>query len=171
MSTNLDKYTKNWTRATGDLPSGVQHAISDALKLCADGKVRIAYGADVHAGIPCLFNAVSNMTTQQNDTTPTNYAEDVVRAFDSIASIIGVRLGDRPEVAGHTLHPVAAEYLLKNFGDLKPIVISPIPADFAECEGFTIDDENCLNSWVASSIRGLDVDADVVETVFSDGTP
>jgi hypothetical protein len=166
MTVILSDQIATWKYATEQLPAGVQHAISDALKLCAEGKIRLAYGANVHEGVPCLMNSVSNMTTQQDSQSPSAYAGEVVYSFDAIAAAIGKRIGKN----SNFLHPVAAEFLLKHFGDLKPIIVTEIPADFAECEGFTVDDENCLNSWVANSIRGLDDAADVVEQAFSDGT-
>lgn len=106
----------NWTKATEDLPWGVQSVMYDTLLLVADGKVNLAYGTDYAGKSPCLVNAVAAMTEAGGGRgVPVSKFSSLVSAFDTINSALHQQgINDTQLVS-----PLAAEILIRNFGRLK----------------------------------------------------
>jgi hypothetical protein len=104
-----------WREATAALPWGVQGLCHDALTLAANEKITLVHGADYKDGRPCLFNAIRQMTTQLSES-PSSYAGEVVRAFDSINHHLWKQ---NVNTKMNVVSPLAAEILLRNFGSLK----------------------------------------------------
>ena len=151
---DLSYELSQWKAATANLPAGVQSLCLDTLKLAAAGKVRLTHSADVFEGVPCLFNAIRNMTTQLNDA-PIEYAPMVVVLFDKInTAFIGLGVNEE----GHAVSPLAAEILAHNFGPIKPITIEDKArleierASFmANCSPyFEPTDEEMITDWLLS---------------------
>jgi hypothetical protein len=111
----LTENLESWTKATGNLPWGVQGLCHDALTLAAADKVTLVHGANYYDGRPCLFNAIRQMT-QQLEQSPASFAGDVVRAFDEVNSDL-----KRANVNtdSNKVSPLAAEVLLHHFAPLK----------------------------------------------------
>lgn len=144
----------DWKVATANLPAGVQSLCLDTLKLAAAGKVRLTHPADVFEGVPCLFNAIRNMTTQLGDA-PIEYAPEVVTLFDRLNTAF-IDLGVNEP--GHAVSPLAAEILAHNFGPIKPITMEDKArleierASFmANCSPyFEPTDEEMITDWLLS---------------------
>jgi len=107
-----------WTKATGDLPWGVQRTLYEALGAVANSGIKMCYGANWYDGAPCLVNAVANMiSADPAKVTPAQWFPHVVREFDMVneaLSMAGVNKYD------NIVTPLAAEVLMANFGPLKP---------------------------------------------------
>lgn len=151
---DLSNVLIQWKAATAALPPGVQSLCLDTLKLAAAGKVRLTHSADVFEGVPCLFNAIRNMTTQLNEA-PIEYAPMVVVLFDRINTAL-IEVGVNQE--GHAVSPLAAEILAHNFGPLKEITMEDKArlelerASFvANCSPyFEPTDEELITDWLLS---------------------
>lgn len=113
MTINFD----SWKRETGNLPWGVQRAMYDVVSLVADGKASLVHGANFSDGKPCLVNAIAPMIAENvHGVSPCGQYPDLVSAFDTVCSaMISKGLADDP----HLVSPLMAEFLLRNFGDLK----------------------------------------------------
>lgn len=114
-SDDLTKALSDWKFATGNLPWGVQSLTYDTLVLAANEKVSLVFNKDVHQGTPCLFNAIRNMTTQLGSS-PSEYARDVVAAFDTVNTLLR---GLDVNKEDYKVSPIAAEILVHNFGQRK----------------------------------------------------
>lgn len=122
MNEALTSALANWTTATADLNWGVQRVFYETLEACKDEKTHLVYGADYRDGKPCLLNTVAPMLTHSSSgITPSNFAPEVVRYFDQVNAFLadtGVN-----DTSGY-VSPLAAEVLLRNFGELKPSEIT-----------------------------------------------
>jgi hypothetical protein len=148
MTIISDAHRDMWNYATSNLPWGLQRALLDALELCEQGKIKLVYGRDHYDGVPCLVNAVSNMTTQ-GTTSPASYAQDVVTAFDAINRVTSKAFN----WDSNFVDPITAGWLIRNFGPLNPEPkLTPLNAmEFLDdCEGLTSDDASCLSAWIAT---------------------
>ena len=113
----MDATLKDWNTATGNLPWGVQRVFLDALNSVKDEKIHLVWGRDYRNGKPCLVNAVASMlTTGGGHGIPSDKFGPVVQAFDGINAELR-RQGVNTD--GY-VSPLAAEILIRNFGDLKP---------------------------------------------------
>lgn len=152
MDTTFNSYLKEWTVETAKLPWGLQRVLHDALNLVAEEKISMAWGADVHAGVPCLMNAVSNMT-QQGNRVPGEYAPAIVSIFDEINGRFHAEYEDIVKTDLNIVHPFCARALVTNFAPFKDApTLAPLTTDFDTCDIVPNGEEDCLNSWVASSI-------------------
>jgi hypothetical protein len=151
-----------WKKATSDTPPGVQHLIYDALQLVSSGDIKLAWGADVYKGTPCLLNAVSNMTTQMVEPgkkLPANYTPNVVRLFDLINKTYSYVLNPSENKSQGYVDPIAADMLIRHFGELKEIEVTSTVADFKECEPTSNELQAELVDWLAGTFEGIDATA------------
>lgn len=111
-----------WSRVTGNLRAGEQRAFLDVLHLAADGQITLVHGTDNFGGGACLVNACRQMlaSTQNENISPSQAYGDVVSEFDRINTILEDR-GINTE--RYFVSEIAASALIKNFGDIKPLVI------------------------------------------------
>lgn len=113
----MSDHFQNWHSATADLPWGVQTVMFDTLQAVADGQVRLVHGADYKDGSPCLVNAVANMTEAGGGKgVPSSKFSNLVGAFDHINRFLQ---GEGVNEDDGFVSPLAAEILLRNFGQLK----------------------------------------------------
>lgn len=108
----------HWTNATANLPWGVQRVFVDSLKGVAEHGTHMVWGNDYDGdNFPCLVNTAAPMlTTGGGYGIPSDHFGEVVRAFDSLNAqfkVLGINEGNR-------VSPLAADFLLRNFGELKP---------------------------------------------------
>ena len=147
MTTKMD-FTA-WTQATGDLLPGQQAVFLDVLNLVAEGKTHLVWGADYRDGKPCLVNAVGQMlTTGGGNSIPMQYFGNVVRQFDTLNSLMH-DLGINED--GY-VSPLAAEFLIRNFGEVKPIVRTEV-AESVTPEGqpyIEPTDAEFMQSWLSA---------------------
>jgi len=113
-----EQLLKDWNVATGNLSWGVQRVFLETLYSVKDHDVHLVHGADYRDGKPCLVNAVASMlTTSSNGVSPLREFPKVVGLFDQINKQLqaeGVNSDDG------FVSPLAAEILIRNFGNLKP---------------------------------------------------
>lgn len=116
-----------WTKATGDLLPGQQRVFLDVLNLVAEGKAHLVHGADYRNGKPCLVNAVGQMlSTGGGQGIPMASFNHVVSEFDRVNQCL-LQMGVNTD---GMVSPLAAEFLIRNFGDLKPMVVeSTVPKE------------------------------------------
>jgi hypothetical protein len=116
---NLGLLLDKWTQATTNLKPGVQRVFHDTFSLAADGGTHLVYGADYRDGYPCLVNSVGTMlTTGGGSGIPSQHFGEVVSLFDRINTAFeSSGVNDNPG----TVSALAAEVLLKHFGELKPM--------------------------------------------------
>lgn len=113
----MDATLKDWNTATANLPWGVQRVFLDALNSVKDEQIHMVWGRDYRDGKPCLVNAVASMlTTSGGHGIPLNKFGPVVSAFDSL----NFQLRQQGVNTDAYVSPLAAEILIRNFGDLKP---------------------------------------------------
>lgn len=156
----LRSMTKRWTVETANIPAGVQHLIYDALKLVAEEEIRLAWGADVKDGVPCLLNAVSNMTTQVavNHELPASYQPEVVRLFDSINKQVEKTMKGAHAGTDGFVSPIVAELLIMNFAPLKEIEVAK-PLSIQDIVDLPNNVEQELVKWLTDSFDGIDATA------------
>lgn len=124
----MDTALKDWNKATGDLPYGVQRVFLDTLNLVKDEKLHLVWGQDYRDGKPCLVNAVATMlTTGGGHGVPVTHFAGVVGAFDAINR----ELRKQNINTNGYVSSLAAEILIRNFGELKPV---PDPATLTVAE-------------------------------------
>ncbi len=115
-----------WTKATGDLKPGPQAVFLDVLNLVKDGQMHLVHGADYRDGKPCLVNAVGQMlTTGGGRGIPSEHFNQVVSAFDTLNAAF-LKAGVNKD--GY-VSELAADLLIRNFGEVKPMVVSDAPTD------------------------------------------
>jgi hypothetical protein len=113
----MDATLKDWNTATSNLPWGVQRVFMETLEAVKDEKIHLVWGRDYRDGKPCLVNAVASMlTTGGGHGVPMDKFRDVVAAFDSL----NYQLRHQGVNADGYVSPLAAEILIRNFGELKP---------------------------------------------------
>jgi hypothetical protein len=105
----------SWTAATGSMPWGVQSAFKTALEAVADGQIKMVWGADSYNGSPCLVNAINQMIHKDAAHSPSNFAGEVVSAFDSVNCSLYKAIGE-PNADSNYVTPFVAEILLQKFG-------------------------------------------------------
>lgn len=110
----------SWTRATAGLLPGQQAVFLDFLNVVADGKAHLVHGANYRDGKPCLVNGTAQMLSH-GAVSPTGAFPEVVMAFDAACAAM--------EAAGVDDHggyvtPLMAEILIRNFGEVQPIVLT-----------------------------------------------
>jgi hypothetical protein len=143
-----------WTTATAELLPGQQAVFLDVLNLVASGDVHLVYGADYRDGKPCLVNAVGQMlTTSGGNGIPMQQFREVVTCFDSLnAEMLEAGINDSGYVSG-----LAAEFLIRNFGEVKPMDLTPQYTDEQIANGQPYrdkiayvepSDEQFLTSWL-----------------------
>lgn len=120
----MEQMLKEWNTATGNLPYGVQRVFMDTLNLVKEEKVHLVWGSDYRDGKPCLVNAVASMlTTGGGKGIPMQRFGEVVGKFDSI----NYELKRQGVNTDGYVSPLAAEILIRNFGELKPEPDPSIP--------------------------------------------
>jgi hypothetical protein len=120
---DMPELLTRWAGATGELKYGVQRVFHDVFVLAAEGKTHLIYGADYYQGMPCLVNTVGGMlTTGGGEGIPSAHFGQVVGLFDDINREFE-RLGINTEP--NRVSEVAAETLLRNFAELKPLPPEP----------------------------------------------
>ena len=152
----------SWKRETSNIPPGVQHLIYDALQLVSSGDIKLAWGADVYKGTPCLLNAVSNMTTQMVEPgkkLPSHYTPEVVSLFDRINKTYSHVLYPHENRTHGYVDPIAADMLIRHFGELKEIEVTSTLADFKECEPTSNELQAELVDWLSGTFEGIDATA------------
>ena len=113
----MDATLKDWNTATGNLPWGVQRVFMQTLEAVKDESIHLVWGSDYRDGKPCLVNAVASMlTTSGGHGVPMNKFRDVVTAFDSLNH----QLRQQGVNKDGYVSSLAAEILIRNFGELKP---------------------------------------------------
>lgn len=117
-----------WTKATGDLLPGQQRVFKDFLETVASGDTTLVFGADVRAGSPCLVNGVQVMMSE-TQVSPTAAFPHLVSAFDSVCWYM--QTAGLAEKSGY-VSPLMAEFLLRNFGEIKPMDVEQPPAIMVE---------------------------------------
>lgn len=140
-----------WTNSTAALKPGEQAVFLDMLNLVMDGKVSLVHGADYRDGKPCLVNGVATMISH-SQVSPMGAFPDVVGAFDAMCRQM-VTLGLSDGLEGY-VSPLMAEVLIRNFGEVKPIDLTPeeeVTAAKVE-DGPYVEpsDEQFLTSWLAA---------------------
>ncbi len=105
-----------WTNATANLSWGRQRVLLDTLEMVKAGQIKVVYGADSFKGSPCLLNAVGCMIKGENQA-PSEIEARVVSAFDNACQVLFAPAGMIDEKP--YLSPLAAETLIRHFGDLK----------------------------------------------------
>ena len=116
---------QQWKQVTGDLPWGVQQVLKSTLELVQEEQVHLVYGQDYREGKPCLINAAATMLAANagvgGSGIPSQYFGDLVRNFDAInRELESSKINDG---SGY-VSPLAAEVLLRNFGELKEKPVS-----------------------------------------------
>lgn len=114
----------NWTVATAQLKPGQQAVFLDMLNLVKDGKVHLVHGADYRDGKPCLVNGVATMLSQSS-VSPMEKFPYVVSAFDVVCGEMA-NAGLSEGLKGY-VSPLMAEFLIRNFGEVKPIELTDPP--------------------------------------------
>ena len=107
-----------WTRATAGLLPGQQAVFLDFLNLVAEGKAHLVHGANYRDGKPCLVNGTAQMLST-TAVSPTAKFPEVVMAFDAVCAEMqkaGLSEGQEGYVS-----PLMAEFLVRNFGEVKPM--------------------------------------------------
>lgn len=113
----MDATLKDWNTATANLPWGVQRVFLSTLESVKDEQIHLVWGKDYRDGKPCLVNAVASMlTTGGGHGIPMDKFRDVVTAFDSLNS----QLRKQGVNTDGYVSSLAAEILIRNFGELKP---------------------------------------------------
>ena len=115
----------SWTTATHNLDAGPQAIFLDFLNLVSEGQAHLVYGADYRDGKPCLVNGVAQMMSHTS-VSPMSNCPQVVSAFDNMCGAMAS--AGLHEDAGY-VSPLMADVLIQNFGDVKPIVLTEVPAD------------------------------------------
>lgn len=110
-----------WTKATGDLKPGQQAVFLDFLNLVKDGKAHLVHGADYRDGKPCLVNGVATMLSHSS-VSPTQMFPSVVGEFDRTCKAMAA-VGLEGDLEGY-VSPLMAEFLIRNFGEVKDIEVS-----------------------------------------------
>ena len=128
---------QSWTKVTSDLPWGVQAVFKDTLQAVADDQIKLTYSADYSNGSPCLVNAAATMlgsiAGKGGTGVPSNAFPELVRAFDAINRTLheeGVNDDD------HTVSPLAAEILIRNFGAMKDQPIADMVDEATKGEAY-----------------------------------
>lgn len=112
-----------WTKATGDLLPGQQRVFLDVLNLVSEGKAHLVYGADYRDGKPCLVNAVGQMLSVGGGAgVPSRNFGDVVGQFDTL----NAAMLDRGINTDGYVSPLAADFLIRNFGEVKPMTMNAV---------------------------------------------
>lgn len=110
-----------WNKATGDLLPGQQAVFLDVLNLVSEGKAHLVWGADYRDGKPCLVNAVGQMlSTSGGHGIPMQQFGDVVSEFDRL----NARMHEQGINENGYVSPLAADILIRNFGEIKPMVVT-----------------------------------------------
>ena len=127
---------KHWTDATADLDWGVQRVMKETLNLVAEGKITLAHSTNValvatsdtdSRTAPCLVNAVAQMLSADGDVSPVSWFPNVVGAFDAVnRSLVEAGVNEHEK---YIVSPLAAEVLIANFGEMKPV---PTENDYKE---------------------------------------
>lgn len=151
----MDSLLKSWKQATGDLPWGVQSAMHDAISLVAEEKVSLTFNANYASdGTPCLVNSIAQMLTHKSDgISPTGSFPVVVSLWDQIHTELRNKGVNND---GTKVSPLAAEILLKNFGDLKEKPVSDAVSEAMAMEAFGSgayrepSDEEMARDWLNS---------------------
>ena len=118
-----------WKTATANAKWGVQQAIKTSLELVADEQIKICWGQDDYNGAPCLINSINQMLSHNADHSPSGKYPNIVRAFDLVNADIGIN-------KDFFVSPIAAEILLRNMGEMKPVPVEsdplPTPEEFLQ---------------------------------------
>lgn len=137
-----------WSTATGNLKWGVQRVFLETLHAVKDNDTHLVWGADYRDGKPCLVNAVASMlTTSGGHGIPMAKFNEVVSLFDTINQELRK---DGVNTDGY-VSPLAAEILIRNFGELKP---EPAPETLVEMSHGAVyvepTDEELAQDWLNS---------------------
>lgn len=145
----------NWTKATTNLPWGVQTVFKDTLQAVADEQVTMVYGADYKSGSPCLVNATAHLLEKLNGNggsgKPSHYFNEVVSSFDAANRLIAANYSKSIE---GIVSPFAADILIHNFGKMKDKPIASSVHDAVKNEAFAEHiyheptDEDLTREWV-----------------------
>ncbi len=137
-----------WTKATGDLLPGQQAVFMDVLNLVSEGKAHLVYGADYRNGKPCLVNAVGQMlSTGGGQDIPSREFGPLVSEFDSLNSQL---LAAGINTDGY-VSPLAADILLRTFGDLKEMDLTPPEVKEEPAKPYVEpSDEELMQSWLSA---------------------
>jgi hypothetical protein len=121
-----------WTAATGNMP----------------------WGADSYNGSPCLVNAINPMISKDSSASPSNFAGEVVLAFDAVNGSLFQEIGE-PNADRHYVTPFVADILLQKFGLLKTK-----PADEPVVEPSVMDDPyveksdaDLMDEWLTAATK------------------
>lgn len=144
MSINFAK----WTAATGELKPGEQAVFLDVLNLVSEGKAHLVWGSDYRDGKPCLVNAVGQMlATGGGHNIPMQQFTEVVRAFDALNS----QMHDEGVNENGYVSPLAADFLIRNFGKVKPLVVnSDVPVEAETKPYVEPTDAEFMASWLSA---------------------
>lgn len=165
---NLTADTKtftDWTTATANLPWGAQRVLLETLKAVADEQSTLVHGHDYKDGSPCLINAAATMLSAVNGAggngKPSAYFGEVVSAFDAVNSLLVTRKVNKGD--GY-VSPLAAEFLIHNFGTLKDQPVDgpkdPVHPD-EDSNPFNItpecSDDELVMDWLTAAKAPVDV--------------
>lgn len=122
-----------WRMATGNAKWGVQQAIKTSLELVADEQIKMCWNQDDYNGAPCLINSINQMLSHNADHSPSGEYPHIVRAFDTVNHDLA---GTRNINNDYFVDPIAAEILLRNMGEMKPVPVEsdplPTPEEFLQ---------------------------------------
>lgn len=122
-----------WTEATANLPWGVQRVFLETLKSVADEQVTLAWGQDYDNGNPCLVNAAAAMLQSGGGKgVPSRHFGTMVNYFD----LINRQMYDRGINPYHIVSPLAAEFLIKHFGELNEQPVAEAVDEATKGEAF-----------------------------------
>jgi len=147
------------------MPWGVQSAFRTALEAVAEGQIKMVWGADSYNGSPCLVNAINQMIHKDAAHSPSNFAGEVVSAFDNINRKLYQAIGE-PNADQNYVTPFVAEILLQKFG-----VMALQPQDEPIKEPSVMDDpyveksdEALMTEWLTAQTKPEEVQCEVLPT-------
>jgi hypothetical protein len=119
----------------------------DVLNLVSEGKTHLVWGADYRDGKPCLVNAVGQMlSTSGGHGIPMLAFRDVVSEFDRLNGLM-FEAGINKD--GY-VSPLAADFLIRNFGEVKPMVVEEVTAEVKETPYVEPSDKDLMESWLSA---------------------
>lgn len=141
----------SWTEATGQLKPGQQAVFLDFLNLVKDGQAHLVYGADYRDGKPCLVNGVATMLAHSS-VSPMQEFPFVVSAFDNLCARMEVEGLCEEGLKGY-VSPLMAEFLIRNFGEVKAIELTePDPVAEAESGPYIEPSDAAMEAFLSAMV-------------------
>jgi len=155
---------EKWTKATSEIPWGVQRALKETLQAVADEQVTLAWGTDYNNANPCLINAAATMLKaiggEGGHGKPGMFYSGIVLAFDEVNQ----ELFNRGVNTHHIVSPLAAEVLVANFAELRPepeIPEAVTPDPVTNEPYLEVSDEQLTRDWLKALNEECEVESNV----------